>query len=146
MAFDPTGRYLSFFSSGPRPVHVLDLTSGAVSQFGPENASEPLAWNAQSQLLVASDDGSITTYDATGARLDLRVGKGDSVVASADGSRVAGYFSQQQKAITLFDGAATQIIDVPGSVEPYPVLSPTGTEIVIVASSDGMRSVLLRHL
>jgi hypothetical protein len=136
MRFDPTGRYLAFMA-GPQSIRVLDVASGSVAAVHEQATSDSFVWNSAPQLVVPVEDGSLTTFSATGTTTGNQVRLGDSAVASLDGSTVLLYFSQEPSPITLVRSGSFMKLNVPGSVEPFPVVSPDGRQVVIITSSGG---------
>lgn len=142
LAFDPTGRFLAFHDAKGGPDGILDVKTGAVARAGAA-LNGPFAWNAESQLLVATDDGSVTTVRSDGTAMSRQAGLGDSICASADGTTVATWYEDAGNSLELLRADGASLLSWPDQPwGPPPLLSPNGTRLAVI---DPPYRVLLRE-
>ncbi len=138
VAFDPSGRYVSYGAAAG--VQVIDVDAGTTSTVGVFGAS--VAWDAASQLLYPDGQGTVVTYSPSGDRISDQPNGGDFVVGAPDGAVAASYFRPEEGppgALTVFGPAGISSVDLPGTIDPLPltVASGTGAIFVSVDSSAG---------
>jgi dipeptidyl aminopeptidase/acylaminoacyl peptidase len=141
-SFDPSGQYLLVSRLGEGGSFVVDVKTG--KGVGPSSitvsGTSDITWGSNSDVLVSNTDGSVTTYPIPGTEGARQAGLGDSAAASADGSTIVYYFTQDYsgnpRPITLSRGGTRTSLPVPGGLESDPVISLDGSGIVVFCLVD----------
>ena len=137
--FDPSGRYVAFFSESPA---ILDLTSAVVKVTGAHTASDGLAWDANGNLRYPSADGEVVAVSATGDRAGDGIA-GEAVAAAASGALVVIYTPQADTSAEMITPAGTATVVLPGPIEPLVAVAPDGSAVVFTCAVNGGDELVL---
>lgn len=151
--FDPTGRLLA---SQMGDLRVVDTSAGTVNDLEVGAYWWDPVWDSAGNLMVANEDGDVTTFSPDGEEVSVFDGTAHRIVGSADGSVQLGYLWDPIRAsppgvFTEMRGVPTYQVGLP-SFEPdtllfEPSVAPDGHAFVIeVERYDTTSAQLLFHL
>lgn len=132
--------------SEPCVVHLLDPKTGSERETTLIGDSGYLFWLGPAEISVPNADGTaLSVWNVTAAAAAAPI-NGATVAASSSGGSIAfGSLPYGGPTITLREGGADRVVELPGALTRVPVWSPDGHRLAVVAkdSKAGTRCVVV---
>lgn len=119
--------------SEPCVVHLLDLKTGSEQETNLIGDSGYLFWLGPAEISVSNADGTgLSVWDAVAGAAAERIDGATVAASSVTGSVAFATLPYGGPTITLREGGADRVVELPGALARVPVWSPDGNRLAVV--------------